>query len=600
MNLYVQTLPVHSSSSTNHKVVSTKYKSLVNAFKTAILRSDRNPVLGNKTYELAQSLLSEPEDVKNLFSEYLSKLNMLLPPASAVGKEIISIKSYNIEFDTDDDHDSDVYHVSDSGADVSNPSEKEEEKSYADTAKSLTVRAKEIEEWLRNQYYDLIKSGDLSEESIQALVATLLRVKKEFSEYPMNRTPSRLYDWAFTLAGVTFPFPSLKTASGNVKFDQNFGLQLSWGPKNGRFVFPVRESLDDDDTYWGKLYDLINAVGGKVVFEASNDASVPDISETEVAKNDYFSHVFLRLVELAKSPGSATIRTGANLTKLEIARNHVDLVALDYIFEENKDKYQNLSVSPSINTSRRVIPNKRVTRDGKKSTVQVYNTYTGYALAQNLQLYVEKSVAKTPEGEPFFKLIKEIIWMLIARAEEPAIPKSFFEPPSNSIRSLIRKGPERAKQKGRVAKPVSYIPFSFVKSSDCSQMREVVKKTLTSCGSIISTRIDSINNLPIHEANSMVPWMKEYVQLCYMISDQLRKDWQTSCKVLGDVDILLGYFKEEFFDLSEDHKRDFLENLKKEHFKTVPNFDETTDQYALVKSVTEAVEKRKAERRKAR
>jgi hypothetical protein len=469
---------------------------------------------------------------------------------------------------------------------------------YSAAASALQQKATEIEKWIRNNYSTLVASKDLSEEEIQALVGTLIRVGSETEQYPKNRTPSRLYDWAYTRSSITFPYPSLKLASGHVMFDKDFSLKLPWGATEDKFIFPSRESIDDDGTYWGKLYDLITVLGGEVEWNATAGPSVPDIGETELTKNDYFSLVYLRLVELVKSPSSATIRNGAK-EKIDIVKNHVDFVVLDLISKGRSEDYGFLPINPLTNQCRRVLTSSKTVSDGKKTKTEIVKSYSGYALAEGLLSYQSGRISKSPEGEPFFKLILKIIKMILSKIDvDYVLPKSLFNPPSSVLRSLLRKGPERKKQKGTVSS-VTYVPFSFVKSQECLRMNEVTRKTLTKIGSTISSRIDSVNNLPIKEANKAIPWMEEYVAFCYSTSDQLRKEWQLSGLIVSDLSELSDTFDEDFFALSSENKKIFMDSARSWQIKTIPNYKDAGDQGALVEILRNIQEDKKKTRRKA-
>jgi hypothetical protein len=469
---------------------------------------------------------------------------------------------------------------------------------YSAAASLLQQKATEIETWIRNNYSTLITNKELSEEEIQALVGTLIRVDSVTGDYPINRTPSRLYDWAYTRSSITFPYPSLKLASGHVMFDKDFNLKLPWGFSDGKFTFPSKESLDDDSSYWGKLYDLITVLGGKVEWNATTGPSVPDIGETDLLKNDYFSLVYLRLVELAKSPSSATLRSGTK-TKLDLVKNHVDYVVLDLILKTKLKEYGNLPLSSSADNCRRVLTTSRTVTVGKKTQTEIVKSYNGYALAEGLSAYQSGKISKSPEGEPFFKLILEIIKLILAKqGGDYTLPKSLFNPPSTVLRSLLRKGPERKKQSGKVSS-VTYVPFSFVKSQECLRMNEVIRKTLTKVGSTISGRVDSVNNMPIKEANAAIPWMEQYVAFCYSVSDQLRKEWQLAGLIPSDLSELVKVFNEEFFEVDDDAKEIFMDAARKWEVKMTPNYKDSGEQASLVETLKLAQEEKKKARRKA-
>jgi hypothetical protein len=415
-------------------------------------------------------------------------------------------------------------------------SAKKPKKSMAEAASTLQEKYAEVEKFIRETYSTLILSKELTEEEIQALLKILVRVDKDISVFPNTRTPSRLYDWATVNSNITFPFISLKEAAKGLKFDKNFDYRSQWGYVDGKFIFPVKESLDADETFWGRIADLCTALGVKSEFSAMNDETVPDLSHTSLAKNNYFGYVFIRLVELSKSPSSATIRTPERPTILDSVKNNVDYVFLMEIYARDREKYENMQFSPVVHSCQRTIQNVKEVqgKKGKSETVTT-RSYTGNLLSERLCAYVQKRITKAPESEIFSRFILSIIQKIALKVPENfVIPKVFFSTPGSLIRRQLRHGPE-VTRKGKTVQGNTYIPFSFAKSSECEAMPETHRKSLTSIGASVSKHIDALNSLSVTEQNSIMPMALKYVNYCYSLSDELRKRWQKQAEVLVDM-----------------------------------------------------------------
>jgi hypothetical protein len=475
---------------------------------------------------------------------------------------------------------------------------KSTKKTMAEVAGSLKAKYTEIEMFLRTTYSSDITEGSLSEKEIQALVYTLARVPNEVGTFPKTRTPSRLYDWAVVRATITLPYLSLANAAENAKFDKEFDQKADWGYSDNKFVLPTKESLDDDDTFWGKIADLLNVMGKTVEFTAQKGETVPDLSLTKLTKDSYFGYVYIRLVELSKSPGSATIRTSEKITTLDAVKNHVDYVALTLLYQRDKDRYQNLPLSSALRTCQRSIKrSKEILNNKGKTEIVVKTDYVGTALAERLSNYLDKRVGKSPEAEPFSKFIFEIIKQIISKVDiDYVLPKSYFSAPASVLRRSLRHGPD-VTQKGQSRKGATYVPFSFAKSSECSDMPEIVRKTLTSAGSDISKNIDSINSLSILDQNRVIPDASRYILLCYAISDDLRKKWQKEAKVVAEPQGLLDYFKFNPLVTPDKERHEYLKALGSSMIKTCPVSNNSHEQSLIKARVNEIVEKKKSARK---
>jgi len=392
------------------------------------------------------------------------------------------------------------------------------------------------------------------------------------------------------------PFLSLNDAAKNAKFDKGFDLRSGWGFLNNKVIFPRKESLDNDESFWGRIADLLAIMKLEVQFTAINNSTVPDLSGTTLAKNNYFGYVFIRLVELFKSPSSATIRTGT-LSPLDKAKNDVDYVLLHYIYSQEKKSYQNLSISSDLRRSQRCIVNSRKITETGRTTVVQSNSYTGYALAEGLSLYVEEKVGKSPEAEPFFRFIYEIIKKIALKTPRTyVIPKAFFSPSNILLRKDLRHGPDVKSKKG-TRKGNTYVPFSFAKSLECQDMPETIRRTLTGVGATISKQIDSINHLDVPSQNHVIPDAKKYIALCYALSDDLRKRWQNDAEVIQNIEDLDLFLKEDFMTLPNEERATKLNSIARLVVKTKPLYDDDRKQSVLQDKVQEIVNSKKRARK---
>jgi hypothetical protein len=477
------------------------------------------------------------------------------------------------------------------------PKKIQEGKSFKEAARTLEEKMKSCESFVRTTYATEISNGSLSEKEVQALVYILGRVPLEVSEVPKSRTPSRLYDWAVVRATISFPYYSLKQAADNAKISKEFGYKAPWGLIDDGFVLPSKESIDDDETFWGKIYDLLTYMGEKVTFSAQKGETVPDISSTALAKNNYFGRVFVRLVELLRAPNSATIRGGDRLTELDLAKNHVDYVLLSLILAENKEHYGNLQLSYEATLCQRAVVSQRPVLSKKGKTEIVSSTSrTGYVLADLLGPYIETKIGKSPEAEPFFRFILEIIKKIITRIpKDYVLPKSLFAPVSVSVRKYLRHGPE-IQAKGKTKPGRTYVPFSFAKSSICDDMPETVRKTMTTAGSNVSKYIDQVNNFDVFDQNVIYPRVVRYVQLCYTTSDELRKAWQKNGLVLAELDEFRKRFEVDPFPTVQAGDK-FLDALEAASFKMRSLHTDKSQQAKLLSKLAGTMESRRASRK---
>jgi hypothetical protein len=183
-----------------------------------------------------------------------------------------------------------------------------------------------------------------------------------------------------------------------------------------------------------------------------------------------------------------------------------------------------LPLSSNLKSCQRTVKQVReISGKGNKVETITKTTYQGYLLAERLSFYLEKRAGKSPEAEPFFRFIKELINRMSARTPSDfVLPKSFFSPPNTLVRKYLRHGPE-IKSKGTTKPGNTYVPFSFAKSLECRSMPETTRKSLTNIGSNVSRHIDSINSYPVLDQSSIIEDAIRYISLSYALSDDLRK-----------------------------------------------------------------------------
>jgi hypothetical protein len=301
---------------------------------------------------------------------------------------------------------------------------------------------------------------------------------------------------------------------------------------------------------------------------------------------------------LVRAPNSATLRSGDKLTELDIAKNHVDFVLLSLILADNKEHYGHLQLSHEATLCQRAVVSSRPVQNKKGKTEIVSSTSrTGFILAELLGPYIEVKIGKSPEAEPFFRFVMEIIKKIQARItdEEYELPKSLFAPVSSSIRKYLRHGPE-IQAKGKTKPGRTYVPFSFAKSSVCDDMPETVRKTMTTAGSNVSKHIDQVNNFSVIEQNGIYPLVIRYVQVCYSLSDDLRKSWQKYGLVLIEHERFRKYFESDPFP-SFEGAEEVVNKLEKVTFKVGPLHSDKEQQATLLAKLAVTMESRRASRK---
>jgi len=441
------------------------------------------------------------------------------------------------------------------------PSGKEEDKSnkekpkkkpvssYADRVSEQQKLSAGIKSLLEETYRSLIQDQKLSEQELFALAETLSRVPQEKwnaekSNLLSARTPSRLYEWAIANSSVVLPYLSLKVAGENMKDSNRFAPGMTWGLIDGIFHLPKEESCSDSNL-WTLISDILIATFGDkaVKRDALMDSSVPSLDSDVVAKNTVINPILVRILELFKSPGSATIRSTDSTENDRSIRNAVDFYVLDRYRSRHHDLYEYMVYTPLITNYRRLVTTTVTKQTSKGPVIETRPRHIGYALSTLLIKYVETPNTKgTPENEPFVRFIFSILDKVVERIEAIGayyLPKSLFVDPASTLKTKIRRGPDISR-KGKAAKSNLYIPFSFTKSSECERMRETIRKDLTSIGSDILNNINSINHLSIHDQNNYFWFYEQYISICYSISDEIRKRWRLEARVIDTKPIKLA------------------------------------------------------------
>jgi hypothetical protein len=239
----------------------------------------------------------------------------------------------------------------------------------------------------------------------------------------------------------------------------------------------------------------------------------------------------------------------------------------------------------------------RTSSESGRTTVVQSNSFVGYALAEGLSLYVQEKVGKSPEAEPFFRFIHEIIQRIARKTDISfVIPKAFFSPSNVLLRKDLRHGPDVKSKKG-TRKGNTYVPFSFAKSLECQDMPETLRKTLTGVGAIVSKQIDSINHLDIISQNLVLPDAKKYVALCYALSDDLRKKWQANAEIIEDVSDLDMFTHENLIESTPQRRSILLNTVSRYVCETVPLYSDANRQRSVQEKVTAIVDSKKKSRK---
>jgi len=401
----------------------------------------------------------------------------------------------------------------------------------SDVVKRRTELVKEISAEISIYKSEEIADGKLSASGIAALAETISRVPieryEDEKEEILAGSPEQIYAWAMSNSNVVYPYLCLAQAEKHILTATHASVvDRHWGMKDGVFTLPKIESVSLSNA-WILLFQLAHRLNdGKVKHSYDVDVTVPDLNNDDIVKDPMLETIFLRLLEVDRSPDSVTIRTGTKLSEKDMAKNLVDFVILDKLYQRDKDSYKNLMTAGLV-TSKCRRTEKVEKHDGDQITIK--RIYSGYKLSDITNSLVTKRVSKTEEYEPFTRFIIDICELLSHKISDTfTIPRGFFMTPSIQLRSRIRRGP-KIKTKSKKERTNLYIPFSFAKSKECSLIPETIKKAMVDVGSEVIKSLDTINKLPVKEANDKLELYERYITACYRVSDECRKKWRLSC-----------------------------------------------------------------------
>jgi hypothetical protein len=483
-------------------------------------------------------------------------------------------------------------------------------KAYSNVASDAQKAYESIKSELESNYKTQLENGDITAAHIHALALTLSRVPADSYEKHRDeikkRTASRLYDWAKVHSSIVYPYLSLSEAANRLKDKDTYVPTALWGFQKDRIVLPKVESLDSDSTNWGLIYDILQSLntGKTIEMIAENDSSVPDISETRLSKDPQVGYVLVRILELMKSPKSATLRRGEQASEPNsFVRNCVDFYVLDKVRQKFENDYSHLTYFPSVGSLRRQVksPVETVDRKGVKTTRERI-TFVGYKLSELLCSYLVSRTVKVPENEPVSRFFFSLLDYIVDRWDaDDCLPSSLFLPANTAVRRKLRQGPLIENKKTGVTKVNLYIPFSFVKSSECARMPEPIKKQLTSLGSSVLTKLDTINSFGVKDQNLYVTEYEQYITYCYALSDEVRKRWRSDLKVptnIGPVgQTLIDEFPEDFSVLDLEACEKYLNSVRRLKFNFKVFSDDSEEVKAAQADISKANESRKNARK---
>lgn len=506
-----------------------------------------------------------------------------------------------------------------------NPQSKEiENLSKIETNKSLSyaelAARKQILFTTRTQEIYSAKSDHrtefvISDEEMAALGEVLSRVPDDIwekeKEKVLRYTKENIYYWGIVNSSIIFPYLKLDEAAKNVKSLTR--SVHSWGWKDKEVHLPRRETIKEDSTLWGLIIFILerNIGEDKIFYDVDTfDSSFPMLDNETTQRKPKILLILKRIIELFKSPATATIRT-VDLSKAEVhIKNVVDGYVLDQIRRRSR-KYDNHELSGICNSQVRRTKKitKTVTVGGRQNTVTI-DTYVGYKLCEFLAEYTEES-NKEYEYTGFSKFITTLLDLIVEinlKDESYTLPRIFFQTPSEQVRLGIRKGP-KIKAKDGKEKCNNYIPFSFVKSSECTEYPIVTKKKLTDIGTAVIRNLDSVNKMSLIESNDFIPALKGYMEASYYFSDDMRREWRSKAIVPDDPSYIKTLLCDQFnLFFTEDGRpcncgdttfAEYVEDLKaasdRIRYQAVGTPEYTRCLLERIKGVTE---KRKADRLK--
>jgi hypothetical protein len=234
-----------------------------------------------------------------------------------------------------------------------------------------------------------------------------------------------------------------------------------------------------------------------------------------IEKNLILKEVILRILELKRSPRTATIRHNLADPK-NIARNAVDFVILERIFERCNYKHLRIG-SVALHTGRRRVT---VTNPGKPPR----KAYIGYSLCEALAREGHgdiRDLEKLNYMNFFIGLLRDLADTL---PEEYELPGSFIETPSVTVKTVVRKGPAIRTRKAERSN--LYIPYSYVKSAECLRFPETSRRECTDLGAHVMVQADCVNKLSLREADNAIPKYQNFIYAHYLAGDKIRSEWR--------------------------------------------------------------------------
>lgn len=449
--------------------------------------------------------------------------------------------------------------------------------SLKDSKKIWSTKKKESEDFskladsiyreLLTYYSGYLTDGKTSEKALASLAQTLCRVPKGKWESEkksvMNMTPERLYLWAVSKANIAFPYLNLKEASERVKTAIN--LPPEWGYDGKRtWHLPRKESIGDSNWWMFLFYILEDLIPENHTIEYVDFVeSMPMLDNDEVEKNQDIAVILHRIVELSKSPSSATLRSGDALKDPRSStKNIVDMELVEKFHQSEYCKWKNLSYSPEAVAALRrgrKVPETIMVKG--RPQLSERTILLGSKLSQLCGMYLSKKSKAEPENEPFYKLISDMLSLLVGWIPETWEPATrIFVKPSHYVKMDIRRGPKIKTKDGGV-RTNAYIPFSFVKSAECELYPSLTRQELTSLGSKINNELDKVNNFSVINGSKMIPHYKKMLQVSYTVSDEIRKRWRSSASVPRNVSEIKDTFEELIFPLFDSPNWSELEDL---------------------------------------
>jgi hypothetical protein len=484
---------------------------------------------------------------------------------------------------------------------------------FSDTVRLHEVKVQNIIAYIKDQKKVDIADGKITSEQINALGETLSRVDdKKFESYKgriANEIVDHIYLWAIANARIVFPYLTLESAAQNIKsVTQQVEDTRKWGLlPDGKIHLPKIES--NTSNFWYLLSSIIEDFYGPdmVVRDGEIDETYQEMSNTELAKEPMAGKILFRIMELIRSPGSATFRSPEVPTAESTIKNQVDLDLIDGVRLREYSLYKNYTLNPKVIANlRRTVTTSKTEMQGKKSQVYLVTTHEGSKLAETISSY-GNYVFKKPESNPLYKIISKILSDIsLSLPKKWTIPKNVFLAPSIQVRSNFRQGP-KVKTKGGKEKANAYIPFSFVKSASCASYPASVKKELTDMGAAIVQNADLINSLDLQTAGDVIPLFSAYIRTTYVISDQIRRNWSTRAKVPSDVPLLKELMVTNFQMILKEKDKDLTPLLSDYNKKLVKlsneivfmnSLSDPKEMEALIASIAKVDQEKKDARKK--